>query len=57
MVPMQGMAFSTNGMIHQITLADHARISTPDWAPTSGLREVVWEDVDVDAPSTSEEVF
>lgn len=54
---MSGFTFTDGGLAHDITQADYERLSVPDFAPENPSAEMVYEDTDVDAPFSSEEVF
>lgn len=56
-VLMDGFAFTEGGMAHDITEETYLRLSTPDFAPETQDSEVIWEDIDVDEPPASTEVF
>lgn len=56
-VAMQGFAFTESGMAHDITLAQYARLSTPDWQPRIMPSQTVYDDSDIDDPPSSTEVF
>lgn len=57
MVPMQGFTITAAGLMHDITEADHARLSTPNFAPANFGLETVYEDADLEAPPSDMEVF
>ncbi len=47
-VPMYGFAFTENGLRHDLTAADHAKLSKPAFAPQPAPGDVVWGDVTED---------
>lgn len=46
LVPMFGFTFTTSGLFHDLTGADHERMSTPNYAPVRGV-DRVYDDEDV----------
>ena len=46
-VPMFGFVFTENGLFHDLTTAEHERLSIPTFAPIEPV-ETVWGDADVE---------
>jgi hypothetical protein len=43
LVPMFGFTFTINGLFHDLSDADHERLSTPTYAPISPVN-TIWDD-------------
>lgn len=51
MIPMFGFTFTVNGLFHDLTEADHERLSIPTYAPISPAN-TVRDDLDLDEKYT-----
>ena len=56
-VSMSGFVFTAGGIAHEISHDSYARLSTPDFAPAKAPNQLLYEDVDLDEPPSSMEVF